>query len=126
MKHDEKQSVALWRLGVLGPLASARLDHGDRRRYFEEAAARTHERPDGTRVQLSARTIEAWYHAHRRGGFQALFPRDREDRGKSRAIGAEIACPEGREHRGVVHNVALDVTGQQNGQCPPDIEADPA
>jgi len=48
-------------------------------------------RPDGTRVQLSARTIEAWYHAYRCGGFQALFPRDRGDRGRSRAIGAEIA-----------------------------------
>jgi transposase InsO family protein len=91
MKHDDKQSVALWRLGVLGPLASARLEHGDRRRYIDEAAARTHERPDGTRVQLSARAIEAWYYAYRRGGFQALFPQDREDRGKSRAIGAEIA-----------------------------------
>jgi len=91
MKHDDKQAVALWRLGVLGPLASARLDHGDRRRYFQEAAARTHERPDGTWVQLSARTIEGWYHAHRRGGFQALFPRDREDRGRSRAISVELA-----------------------------------
>src|SRR5437867_13446182 len=80
MKHDDKQAVALWRLGVLGPLASARLDHGDRRRYFQEAAARTHERPDGTRVQLSARTIEGWYHAHRAGGSQALVPRDREAR----------------------------------------------
>jgi hypothetical protein len=45
MKHDDKQAIALWRLGVLGPLMSARLDHGDRRRYFAEAAARTHERP---------------------------------------------------------------------------------
>ena len=91
MKHDDKQAVALWRLGVLGPLTSARLEHGDRRRYLAEAAARTHERPDGTRVQLSARTIEAWYDAYRRGGFPALFPRDREDRGRSRAISAEIA-----------------------------------
>ncbi|MEK7836504.1 MAG: DDE-type integrase/transposase/recombinase, partial [candidate division NC10 bacterium] len=91
MKHDDKQAVALWRLGVLGPLTSARLEHGDRRRYFAEAAARTHERPDGTRVQLSARTIEAWYDAYRRRGFPALFPRDREDRGRSRAISAEIA-----------------------------------
>jgi putative transposase len=91
MQHDDKQAVALWRLGVLGPLTSARLEHGDRRQYFAEAAARTHERPDGTRVQLSARTIEAWYYAHRRGGFPALFPRDREDRGRSRAIAAEIA-----------------------------------
>ena len=91
MKHDAKQAVALWRLGVLGPLASARLEHGDRRRYFAEAAGRTHEQPDGTRVQLSVRTIEAWYYAYRRGGFHALFPHDRADRGRSRVIAAEIA-----------------------------------
>jgi transposase InsO family protein len=91
MKHEEKQTVALWRLGVLGPLMSARLEHGDRRRYFAEAAARTHERPDGTRIELSERTIEAWYYAYRRGGFEALFPGERKDRGRSRAILAEVA-----------------------------------
>jgi transposase InsO family protein len=91
MKHDDKQALALWRLGVLGPLTSARLTYGDRRQYFTEAAARTHERPDGTRVPLSARTIEAWYYAYRRGGFAALFPRDRADQGRSRAIAPEIA-----------------------------------
>jgi transposase InsO family protein len=91
MKHDDKQAVALWRLGVLGPLTSARLEHGDRRHYFEEAAARTQERPDGTRVRLSLRTIEAWYYAWRQGGFRGLFPQDREDRGRSRAISAEVA-----------------------------------
>jgi transposase InsO family protein len=91
MTPDDKQAVALWRLSVLGPLASARLEHGDRHRYFAEAAGRTQARPDGTPVQLSARTIEAWYYAYRRGGFAALFPRDREDRGRSRAIAADIA-----------------------------------
>lgn len=91
MRHDDQQALALRRLGVLGPLASARLTHRDRRRYFAEAAARTHERPDGTRVQLSARTIEAWYYAYRRGGFRALFPRDRADRSRSRVIAPEIA-----------------------------------
>jgi putative transposase len=91
MKHDDKQAIALWRLGVLGPLTSARLEHGDRRRYFVEAASRTQQRPDGTRVEISARTIEAWYYAWCQGGFRALFPEDREDRGKSRAIPAEVA-----------------------------------
>jgi putative transposase len=91
MRHDDKQAIALWRLGVLGPLTSARLEHGDRRRYFVEAASRTHQRPDGMRVDLSARTIEAWYYGWRQGGFRALFPEDREDRGKSRAISAEVA-----------------------------------
>ena len=51
----------------------------------------THERPDGQRIRLSARTIEIWYYAYRRGGFQALFPQDRRDRGRSRAISAEVA-----------------------------------
>jgi len=41
MRHDDKQAIALWRLGVLGPLISAHLEHGDRRRYLDEAAART-------------------------------------------------------------------------------------
>lgn len=91
MKHDDKQAVALWRLGVLGPLTSARLEHGDRRCYFKEAAERVHEQPDGSRVKLSARTVEAWYYAWRRGGFRALFPRDREDSGRSRAIAPELA-----------------------------------
>lgn len=91
MKHDEKEKIALWRLGVLGPLISARLEHGDRRRYIEEAATRLQQQPDGTYVQLSPRTIESWYYAYRHGGFQALFPQDRSDRGHSRAISAEIA-----------------------------------
>src|SRR5207244_6469494 len=86
-----KQAIGVGRVGVLGPLTSARLEHGDRRRYLEEATARVHERPDGTRVQLSVRTLEAWYHAYRHAGFRALFPQDRADRGRSRAIPAEVA-----------------------------------
>jgi len=91
MKHDDKQAIALWRLAVLGPLTSARLEHGDRIRFFKEAASRVHEFPDGTSVEVKARTVEDWYYAWRHGGFRALFPQDREDSGKSRAIPAEVA-----------------------------------
>ena len=54
-----KQRIALWRFGILGPLVSARLEHGDRRAYFELAASRVHEHPDGHVTRLSPRTIEA-------------------------------------------------------------------
>jgi transposase InsO family protein len=40
---------------------------------------------------VSARTVESWYLSYRRGGFRALFPGAREDRGKSRSIGSEVA-----------------------------------
>jgi putative transposase len=91
MNDEDKRALALWRLGVLGPLMSARLDHGDRRAYFEQAAARTHQKPDGRLVRLSARTIEAWFYACRLGGFDALMPQVRSDRHTTRAIGPEIA-----------------------------------
>jgi transposase InsO family protein len=88
---DRKQRIALWRLGVLGPLISARLEHGDRREYFELAASRIHEHPDGRLVRLSARTVEDWYRLFRRGGFAALHPSDRGDLGRSRVLSSDIA-----------------------------------
>ena len=91
MKHDDKRAIALWRLSILGPLISARLEHGDRTQYIEEAAGRTHEDPDGQRVTISPRTVEAWFYTYRAGGFEALYPHDRSDRNKSRAIAPEVA-----------------------------------
>ncbi len=90
MDDDTRRAIALFRFGVLGPLVSARLDHGDRRAYFIEAAARTHQLPDGRFVRLSARTVEAWFYAHQHGGLQALFPKTRSDRNKTRAIRDDV------------------------------------
>lgn len=90
-EDDDRQRIALWRFGVLGPLVSARLEHGDRRAWFRAAAERVHEHPSGRLVRLSARTIESWYLAYRRGGLRALEPGTRADCGQSRAIRAEVA-----------------------------------
>jgi putative transposase len=91
MDDKTKRAVALWRLGVLGALVSARLEHGDRRQLFEEIAARVQQMPDGKSVELSARTIESWYYAYKKGGFEALYPCTRSDCGKCRAIAPEVA-----------------------------------
>lgn len=88
---DARQKVALFRLSVLGPLISSRLEHGDRRAYFEEAATRVHEHPEGRLVRVSPRTVESWFYAYKRGGFSALFPEERADRGTSHAIRSELA-----------------------------------
>src|SRR5262249_13639322 len=87
-----RRAIALWRIGVLGSLVSARLEHGDRVRLFEEIAARVYEMPpDGELVELSPRTIESWYYVYKHGGFEALRPGTRSDCGKSRAITPEVA-----------------------------------
>jgi transposase InsO family protein len=91
MNDDRRRQIALFRLTVLGPLISARLEHGDRRAYFEEAARRTYEDPEGQCCRFSARGIEAWYYAWRHGGLEALEPATRSDAGCSRAIRPDIA-----------------------------------
>src|SRR5262249_61851300 len=100
MDDEAKREIALFRLGVLGPLVSARLEHGDRTAYFVEAASRRHVMPpDGRIVRLSARTIEAWYYLHKHGGVEAPLPPPRGGRGRSRAIRAEVAGGIGRAKR---------------------------
>jgi transposase InsO family protein len=91
MDDDERQRIALWRLGVLGPLMSARLEHGDVSGYVRQAAERLHRRPDGLEVRLSESTVEAWHYAYRCHGLAALMPKDRSDKGESRAIRPVVA-----------------------------------
>jgi putative transposase len=91
MDDKGRRSFALWRFGVLGPLVSARLEHGDRQEHFNTISARVHERPDGLRLELSPRTIESWYYAYKEGGFEALYPSTRSDCGRSRAISVAVA-----------------------------------
>src|SRR5882757_7764315 len=92
MDDDERRALGLFRFGVLGPLVSARLEHGDRTAYFTEAAARHHLMPpDGRIVRLSARTIESWFYLYKHGGFDALVPDVRADKGTSRVLGADLA-----------------------------------
>jgi transposase InsO family protein len=91
MGDKDKHVIALFRFGVLGPLVSARLLHGDRQAHFATIAARVHQMPDGSLVELSPRTIESWYYAYKRGGFEALCPSTRSDCGQSRAIAPDVA-----------------------------------
>ena len=90
MNHEQRRALALWRFAVLGPLVSARLEYGDRREHFLSAARLLYERPCGSKVQLSPRTIEDWYYAYLRHGLEGLEPRTRCDAAKGRALSKEI------------------------------------
>ena len=81
MDEQRRRELALWRYAILGPIVSARLEHGDRKTLFEQAAAREWEYPDGRPVRLSARTIEDWYYRWRKDGLDGLEPTTRSDAG---------------------------------------------
>jgi transposase InsO family protein len=89
-QEDSKRKMALVRISVLGPLISARLEHGDKTKLFEQAAERTYEDPEGRPLTVTARTVEEWYYSWVVGGFDGLMPKQRSDAGKSRVITPEI------------------------------------
>jgi putative transposase len=76
--------IALFRLMVLGPLASrGELKHGEIKVIIRELASKTHNIPGSRRVHLSEQTILRWYYDWKRGGVEALNPSQRCDKGKT-------------------------------------------
>lgn len=76
--------TALFRLMVLGPLASrGDVKRGEIKAIIRELASRPYDIPNSRRVYLSAETILRWYHAWRRGGIEALNPAERIDKGST-------------------------------------------
>ena len=74
--------VALFRLMVLGPLASrGELKHGEASTIIRELASKSYDIPDSKRAYLSPETIKRWYHDWKRGGIDALQPKERLDKG---------------------------------------------
>jgi putative transposase len=78
-------AIALFRLSVLGPLASReRLEHGELTQIIRDLAKSRYDIPDSKRVFVSEKTIEHWYRLWKQDGIDALTPKTRLDRGKSK------------------------------------------
>jgi len=89
---DEKaEKIALFRFGLIAPLVTEELPRGELTRRAEEIAARQYDIPDSPRRAVSVDTLLDWAHRYRQGGFEALAPRPRRDRGQSRAITPQLA-----------------------------------
>lgn len=76
--------LALFRLSVLGPLASRdKLARGELKTIIQELASKTYLIPGSKRIHLSSQVIEHWYYAWQRGGIDALAPKTRCDKNQS-------------------------------------------
>ncbi len=94
---------ALFRLSVLGPLASRQhLEKGELKSLVRDLAARSYAIPDSRRTCITEKTIEGWYYAWKHGGIDALAPKPRCDRGASRISEAlqEAICSAKKENPG--------------------------
>lgn len=76
--------LALFRLTVLGPLASRnQLKRGEIKVLVRELASQTYHIPDSRRVHLSEETILRWYYDWKRSGIEGLIPKSRRDKGRT-------------------------------------------
>ncbi len=85
------EKIALFRYGLIAPLVLEPLPRGELMRRAREIAARAYEIPSSRRTHVSVDTLLDWAKAYRLGGFQALAPKPRCDRGQSRAITPQMA-----------------------------------
>lgn len=81
---NKQREIALFRLMVLGPLTSRdKLNHGERKQLLRELASRQYQIPYAKHCHISEQTIERWFYVYQRGGFDALSPRQRSDKGNT-------------------------------------------
>ncbi len=83
-QHGRRQQWAIFWCSLLGPLIYGEIPPEEAGRFLSELAEREHLFPDGQRRKASRATLWRKWKQYREGGFEALFPKRRKDRGKPR------------------------------------------
>ena len=89
--EEYRQALALFRYGLIADLLQ--LPAGSRGLYarLREKARAEYTIPGSTRTRVAPETLRHWLKDYRRGGFDALLPKGRADRGRPRALAQAVA-----------------------------------
>jgi putative transposase len=87
----QSRKLALFRYGLIAPLIIETLPRGELTRRAQEIAARHYEIPESKRTGVSVDTLLGWALRYRNGGFEALAPKPRQDRGQFRVVTPQLA-----------------------------------
>ena len=94
MDEELKKRIAVFRFGVIADFVGGRqLDRGKTEELMRDKCARQWQIPGSARTSISESTIKEWVCRYKRSGnkLQALYPMERSDKGKPRAIEGETA-----------------------------------
>lgn len=78
MEDRRRRDIALFRYGLIRPLADPDLSPAERGRLVRELAGWEHRGPDGEWKTVGRSTLDRWIAAYRAGGFDALIPARRQ------------------------------------------------
>lgn len=94
MTKDEKQQVAVFRFGVISDFVNgSQLNRAQRRRLLADKCARKWHIPCSSKTRLSPGSILRWIRLYTagNGNLRSLYPKERSDKGQSRALDEETA-----------------------------------
>jgi putative transposase len=87
---DHRHEVALFRYGLIADLVHLPPGTPGLYRRLEEKAAKDYTIPGTCRTRVAPETLRDWLKRYRKGGFEALMPKARTDRGQSRTLPAPV------------------------------------
>lgn len=123
---SKSEKIALFRYGLIAPLVLEVLPHGELSRRAREIASRQYDIPYSKRTCVSVDTLLHWAVRYRHGSFEALAPRPRQDRGRSRVITPQIADLIERLKRENPHRTGTTLLRElalSSGQDAPELSA---
>ena len=91
---NEKQNnnaiaMATIRLAVIQPAFNGTFPDMNKQAYYARIAQHPLKLPDGRQIRYSPGTFSCWESEYRKGGFDALMPKQRADKGHSRRLDAD-------------------------------------
>ena len=89
--EELRKAVALFRYGLIADVLRVPLGSREIRRALHEKAQRTYVIPGTRRTRVAVETMRDWLSLYRTGGFEALYPKTRADRGQPRRMPPEVA-----------------------------------
>ncbi|MGA2261413.1 MAG: DDE-type integrase/transposase/recombinase [Acidobacteriota bacterium] len=122
----KSEKIALFRYGLVAPLVIEVLPRGELCRRAREIASRQYDIPYSKRIYVCVDTLLHWAVRYRQGGFEALAPQPRQDRGKSRVITPQIADLIERLKRENPHRTGTTLLRElalSSGQDAPEVSA---
>jgi len=88
---ERRHDIALFRYGVIADLAHWPKERKGLYAKLAQKAAQDYIIPFSSRTRVAEETMRDWLKAYRQGGFDALLPKPRADRGQVRKLPAAVA-----------------------------------
>lgn len=88
-KQNHSIAIASIRLALIQPAFNGTFPDRTKQAYYARIAKQPLTLPDGKEVLYSPGTFSCWESDYRRGGFDALIPKERADKGHSRRLDAD-------------------------------------